>query len=475
MPNERPGTHQIERHTIYQIPLDQRHGRARHLLTLWFGANMQMLTIVTGALGTSVFGQSFLSAALAIVVGNLVGAIFMALHAAQGPQLGVPQMVQSRGQFGSIGASFVVAIVVFMYVGYFASGIVIGGQSLHTISHGVSEQTGICIIGLLGWVATIYGHDLIHLYTRLMTYVSGAALVLSFVWIVFVDGLPPTFLSHGSFSASGFLGMVSVGALWQISYAPYVSDYSRYMPPGTGPREAFWASYVGCSIGSILPMWLGAIIGVIAVDGDIVSALASLTGSVSRIVVPLFALGLATGAAMNLYCGSLSAITLGQTFLPRWQAGSWARIVVATVLFVGAIFIALVGEANFLVNYTNFVGLMLYVLVPWTAVNLVDYYLVRYGDYHIPSFFAADGGVYGKFNWPAMASYALGILVQIPFIASNLYVGPAAKMIGGVDISWMVGLAVVSPVYYWAIRAFPGDAPALRSFATEPVPADAIK
>ena len=111
----------IERHTIYQIPLDQRHGQARHLFTLWFGANMTVLTIVTGALATTVFHQSFVAGVAGILVGNLVGAVFMALHAAQGPQLGVPQMVQSKGQFGSIGASFIVALVILMYVGYFAS------------------------------------------------------------------------------------------------------------------------------------------------------------------------------------------------------------------------------------------------------------------------------------------------------------------------------------------------------------------
>jgi len=87
---------QIEQHTIYQIPLEQRHGKARHLFTLWLGANINVLTVVTGALATTLFGQSFLAGSSAIVIGNLVGTIFMALHAAQGPRLGVPQMVQSR-------------------------------------------------------------------------------------------------------------------------------------------------------------------------------------------------------------------------------------------------------------------------------------------------------------------------------------------------------------------------------------------
>jgi len=53
---------------------------------------------------------------------------------------------------------------------------------------------------------------------------------------------------------------VSAAALWQIAYAPYVSDYSRYMPESTGARPAFWASYWGCTLGSFLPMVLGAIV-----------------------------------------------------------------------------------------------------------------------------------------------------------------------------------------------------------------------
>ena len=76
----------IERHTIYQIPLDERHGQARQLFTLWFGANLNVLTVVTGALATTIFHQSFLSGVTAILVGNLIGTVFMALHAAQGPE-----------------------------------------------------------------------------------------------------------------------------------------------------------------------------------------------------------------------------------------------------------------------------------------------------------------------------------------------------------------------------------------------------
>jgi len=442
----------IEQHTIYQIPLDQRHGKARQLFTLWFGANMNVLTVVTGALATTVFAQSFPSAVLAIIAGNLAGTIFMALHAAQGPRLGVPQMVQSRGQFGARGAAFVVSLVLFMYVGYAATALVTGGQSLHAILPQLDEPVGILAIGVVSLLAAVYGHDLIHLCTRLMTYVSGGAVLLCYLWILFVTGVPASLTGHGTFSAVGFWEMVSMGALWQLSYAPYVSDYSRYLPPDTGPRQAFWSCYWGTALGGVLPMILGALIGPVVVGGDVVNAIVRLTGPASRTIVLLFAPGIAVAGAICFYGGALAAITLAHTFVPRWRATSRARIIIAGAIFIAALLIGLGGAAHFLTLYSKFNELLLYLMVPWTAVNLVDYYLVRFGNYHVPSFFAADGGIYGRYNVAAIACYGLGILVQIPFVATDLYTGPLARALGGVDISWMAGLAVVSPVYYFAAR-----------------------
>ncbi|HTQ72178.1 MAG TPA: cytosine permease [Acidocella sp.] len=450
MASESPG--RVEQHTIYQIPLDQRHGTWKDLFTIWFGSNIMMLTIVTGALATSVFKLDFMSSCLSIIVGNMIGAIFMALHAAQGPRLGVPQMVQTRGQFGTIGAVLVVAIVIIMYVGFLASNIVLGGQSLHTIASGINEQALIIFIAIVSVIATIFGHDLIHAYARVLTWASGLALVVSFGWIVLVHGLPGHFMAMNSFSAASFFSMVSVGALWQIAYAPYVSDYSRYMPHDTGAKQAFWASYWGCSLGSIFPMILGALLGLVAANGDPVGGLTAFTGGAALPIVIIFSVGIAGTNAMNLYCGVLSAITLIHTFVPGWKARATSRAVTAIAITLIGLAIALFAAGNFLTNYTNFILLLLYVLVPWTAINLVDFYLVRHGDYDVSAFFTAEGGVYGRFNKSAIFCYILGILIQLPFVSTALYTGPIAKALNGVDLSWIVGLAVISPVYYAMAR-----------------------
>lgn len=458
VPRGRGRRARIEQHTIYQIPLDQRHGKARHLFTLWLGANINVLTVVTGALATTVFGQSFLAGSIAIVIGNLVGTVFMALHAAQGPRLGVPQMVQSRGQFGARGAAFVVALVVFMYIGYAATALVTGGQSLHAIVPALSERACIVAIGLVSLGAAIYGHDLIHVSTRMMTFIAGGAVLLSYAWVLLVHPVPAAYLTQGRFSAVGFCSMVSIGAFWQLSYAPYVSDYSRYLPPDTGPRQAFWSCYWGTVVGAVAPMILGALIGPAVVDGDVVAAISRLTGPASTAIVLLFAPGVAVAGAICMYGGALAVITLAQTVATGWRAHSRARALIAAGIFCLALVIGLIGSSNFLPLYGRFNEILLYLMVPWTAVNLVDYYLIRQGHYDVPSFFAADGGLYGQYNVTALVCYLLGILVQVPFIASDVYTGPIARAMGGIDCSWVVGLLGVSIAYYVAVRAAPAVA-----------------
>jgi NCS1 family nucleobase:cation symporter-1 len=443
----------LEISTIQQIPSAERHGRARDLFTVWFGSNLMLLTIVTGGLAVTVYALPFGWALAALAAGNLLGAIFMALHAAQGPTLGVPQMIQTRGQFGSLGSLLVVGIVIVMYVGFLASNLVLGGQALATLVTGSSSMPGIMLVGVLSVIATIYGYDLIHAYTRWMAYVSGAVLALTVAWIVWVHGLPADFLQRQDFNWVGFLGALSAAALWQIAYAPYVSDYSRYMPEATGSRPAFWASYWGCSLGSFLPMGLGAMVGLAAPRGGLIAGLATLTYGITPLVLIVFSVGIAAANAMNLYCGALSALTFGQTLWPRWSPGPKARTLMAVSLFGLSLLAAVLGEAAFLVNYEHFILLLLYVLVPWTAINLVDYYLLKHGVYDVASFFRQDGGIYGRVNVAAVTCYGIGIVVQIPFIASSLYTGPIARALGGIDLSWIVGLLVTSPAYYWMERS----------------------
>ena len=120
-PAETIGT--VEQRSYDYVPLNERRGKPRHLFSVWFGENIQVLAVVTGSLGV-VLGLGLMWTIVAIVVGNVVGALFMAFHSAQGPKLGLPQMIQSRAQFGYHGGLLPTVIALFMYLVYGAAGIV---------------------------------------------------------------------------------------------------------------------------------------------------------------------------------------------------------------------------------------------------------------------------------------------------------------------------------------------------------------
>jgi len=114
-----------ETRSIDYIPDNERHGQIFSQFTLWFGGNLQITAIVTGALAV-VLGGDVVWSLMGLLVGQVLGAAVMSLHALQGPRLGLPQMIISRAQFGVFGAVIPLALVCVMYVGFSASGTVTG-------------------------------------------------------------------------------------------------------------------------------------------------------------------------------------------------------------------------------------------------------------------------------------------------------------------------------------------------------------
>jgi NCS1 family nucleobase:cation symporter-1 len=154
---------------------------------------------------------------------------------------------------------------------------------------------------------------------------------------------------------------------------------------------------------------------------------------------------LATGKSSAV----LSLITLVQTFAYRWIPTAKSRAVISIIVLLSCCVAAVGASADFIGHFVDMVLVLLVVLVPWTAINLIDFYAIHKGKYDIDSIFQVDGGIYGRYNPQALLAYAIGIAVQIPFMNTPLYVGPVSAHINGADLSWLVGLLVTSPLYFW--------------------------
>ncbi|MGP6421028.1 purine-cytosine permease family protein [Pseudomonas putida] len=438
----------IENHTVDYVPLAERHGKARDLFTLWFSTNIAPLPIVTGAMVVQVFHLDLLWGLLAIALGHLIGGVVIALASAQGPRMGIPQMVQSRGQFGRYGALLIVFFAALIYIGFFISNIVLAGKSIVGIAPSVPAPLSILIGALAATAIGVIGYNFIHTLNRIGTWVMGSALLAGFIYI-FAHDFPADFLTRGSFNLSGWLATVSLGIIWQISFSPYVSDYSRYLPADIGIAKPFWATYLGATLGTILSFSFGAVAVLATPEGtEAMAAVRQSTGWLGPILMVLFLLNIISHNALNLYGAVLSIITSIQTFADQWTPSIKVRVVLSIVVLAGCCVVALGASADFISQFIGLILALLLVLVPWASINLIDFYLIKRGSYDISSIFRADGGIYGRFNPHAIIAYFIGIIVQLPFANTSLYVGPYANLVDGADLSWLFGLVVTVPLYY---------------------------
>jgi nucleobase:cation symporter-1, NCS1 family len=440
---------QVEHRSIDFIPVSERHGNVRNLFSIWFSANAQITTIVTGALAI-ILGLNLWWSIVAILLGNLLGGIFMAYHSAQGPKLGIPQMIQSRAQFGAVGAVLPLILVIVMYLGFFASSAVLGAQALSSALH-TPQDLSIVIVNLLAVALVIFGYDYIHRFEKIVAVLF--LLLFIFLTVRLLSQPFPAHLASPRFSMAPFILVVSVMASWQLTYAPYVADYSRYLPAHTSTKATFWWTYLGSVIGSSWMMMLGAIVAVIAPkqSDNMVAYLGSLSGhGLSVLTYLLIVFGVLAINTLNLYGGFMSVVTtIGAFTKLRVTPGvRFGFILVVAAVGTG---VSIWGQGNFLNNYSNFILLLLYFIVPWTAINLVDFYWLRRGNYDIESIFTLDGA-YGRVNWIAIIAYVIAVLVQFPFMNTTLHTGFIAKYMGGADIAWIVGLVFAAVIYYFPMR-----------------------
>lgn len=445
----------LERRHIRPIPETERHGTTRGLFFVWLGINMLPLTVVTGALGPTLFGLSLGWTIAAVVIGNVIGGFGAALHASQGPQLGIPQMLQARGQFGFFGGSLLALIALIMFLGFFASNLVVAAQSFAAVFDGASIEAGIVVCALIALAVAIFGYDLVRKLMAVFSVVIGVLVIVS---LIIAGTNPATFETHAElgYNTAGFFGMLAIGVTWQLAYAPYVSDYSRYMPKEGGAKQAFWATYLGLVAGTVLVMVLGALVGLTTADGDAMAALGRLLGGFGPIV--LFAFGVASAImnSSNIYSGVMCSLTVLETISSKIRIDTTKRITMTVIYALLAMAGALLGKDDFLVIFGDFVTILLYVLIPWSAINLVDYFVLRKGHYRVEDMFRRDGGVYGRWDTIGLVCYLLGLVVQVPFMVTNMYTGPLAEPLGFVDVAWIFGFVVPGLAYLlWSRAARP--------------------
>jgi purine-cytosine permease-like protein len=464
-----PRTRGIEVRSIDYVPLGERHGRVSRIGPLWFMSNAQIATLATGLISIT-SGGNLIWSFIAIAVGILIGTIFMAAHSSQGPQLGLPQMIQSRPQFGYIGALLVWLFAYLQYAGFNIFNTILAGESIGgAINSGqAANPVWLWVVTILAAVIALVGYDLIHSfekYLMILTIVMLALLTLSALVHLHV---PAAQFDLTNFHAVPFFGQLGVAAGYQISWAIYVSDYSRYLPPTVRTRSTFAWTFWGSALGGIWVMFLGSWIAVSAKDigsntvVDLKHVADLLFPGFGAIALIIAALGLVSVTALNMYGGSLTLISSIDSFV-KIRPTLAIRIVTIVITAAISIGFALFASSDFLGYFEAFLLLILYLFIPWTAVNLTDFFIVRRGHYAIAEIFKPNG-IYRRWGWHGIGAYLIGFAAMTPFFdVAGFYEGAASKAMGGVDISLFIGLPVAAICYWLFTRRI--DVPAERALA----------
>lgn len=443
----------IESRSIDFIPLDERHGHPSSMFGIFWSANMQLTTVLTGVIAAAL-GLSFPWAIVAIVIGTVLGSLVTALHGAQGPILGMPQMIQSRAQFGFLGAVIPVIVAIVMYVGFFATSNLLGAQSVNAVLPSVPIWGGVIMCAIVTVVLTLFGYDQIHRWGKILGWlflVAFAALTIS----LFARGMVPAKIwDFGPLAVGPFLLMLSISAVWMISYAVYVSDYSRYLRTDVSKPQTFWYTFAGGAIASFWLLAFGALLGVILPKAiaDTASVTIGLAGPVKIPFMVIIAFGVIFVDALNTYGASMCLLTITEQRRTILGTNRPARVATTLAVALAGTLIGIIASSHFITDYTNFLSLLFYFLIPWSAVNLIDFYVISHGRYPIRAFFDASGPYAGARLW-AVLSYFVAIAVEVPFWSTTLYTGPVAKAWNGATITWIVGLLVAGGLYYAAARA----------------------
>src|SRR3954464_8189649 len=160
----------IEARSIDWVPETERHGRIWHQAPLWFLGNFQYFSIPIGFVGPAL-GLSLAWSIVAGVLGILTGTVFMAFHAAQGPTLGLPQMIQSRAQFGYRGVVVPLFATLFTYLAFNVADQVLLAEGLNG-AYGWSANPGAHAGPVGAGLLAIYGHDWVHRVFRILLLIS---------------------------------------------------------------------------------------------------------------------------------------------------------------------------------------------------------------------------------------------------------------------------------------------------------------
>ena len=446
----------IEAHGIDHIPANERYGRARQLIGVWATSQANYLVLVMGGVLVSM-GMNFWQALAVTVIGNLF-AIMTGFISATGPASGTPSQVIQKALFGPKGNLFSQVFTGWMVNAIFLA---LNWTGAAYIIFAVLDRWGIktddlikavviSVLAAITLIISVYGYNFI---TKSYKYISWSFIVIFGLATVFlltavkgdVNDVPP--LTGPDFWIMAFAG-VSLMACTPISYTNG-ADFSRYLPANTPIRNIVGSVAVGYMVPSIALSALGAYVTAALQAEDPQTAI---EGLLPAWFSPLFTIAVVIGTVAN------NAMTAYSSGLVLQTVGIKLRrsiTVIADGIFGVIITLLAVVVWDFIDAMNTLMQLIVVTVAPLMSLYLADMWLRRNKYDGRALEFATPTSQYwytNGYNIAGIVAFLAGFGAALLSVYTTFYEGPILGLLGGIDISFEVGIIIPAIIYIAAKR-----------------------
>jgi NCS1 family nucleobase:cation symporter-1 len=393
--------------------------------------NLAPASWVLGALMPTV-GLDFRWGLLALVAGNVLGAFPVALLATLGPRTRLTQIEISRFAFGKTGTRVPAALNWLCAVGWDAVNNVPSVLAIVALvarfGFTVPFWIGLAILAAIQLTASVCGHHVVQVIAKYTTYVLLVVFAITgIVAIARGGGFAPA--QHPFSIASLMLGTAVIAGS-TLGFAPYASDYSRYLPPRTKPLTIFILAFSGLTI-SALAIELCGLLTASRVPN---LAPAAMIGSITALVGPFAPVAL---IAIAVSAVSINAINDNTAAYSLMSAGiGLPRHVAAIVTALLGYVLAVAGAGAFAMLFVQYMLLLVYWIAPWAGIVIAQWFVARRRE--VPR----AGWASGATVFAIVTPLAIGL-----FSSTDVYTGPVAKLLGGTDLTFFVGFFGAGALY----------------------------
>src|SRR3954466_1214890 len=333
---------------------------------LWGNLGMSILGPVTAIYILQPFqlaAMSYVGAAVAIIVGTILGTLLVAAAAVPGAETGAPSMVLLRGLFGHRVSYLPTLVNVIQLVGWSVFEIVvIAAAAEQLLPWDGARWPYVVVAGAVTTLMAIRPLGVVRILRRYALVLVTVSTV--FLYVELLRHHMPS-LSHGSWA--GFWPGADYAIAAAVSFAPLASDYSRH---AKSARSAFGATMVGYMIAQSASYILGLVAIATVVRASDAARTQALFGAFIAVPVGWLAFGVLVARELDQsFADSYSTVVSVQNVFPRFD-----RRVLAVVVGGVATVLALALQID---DYANFLVLLGSVFVPLTACLLVDYFVGR--------------------------------------------------------------------------------------------------